>query len=167
MVNIDINTYILSLVTFLLFYIIISYTKGYFTGKGTNLATKQDIKNITNEIEIVKAQYGTEMEKLKSYIQIGVGNESMIQEKANDALIHFFEDTMLLHDAKMTINLGDFPLDQGESLNEYWNSTGNLFIKIFSDYYKLLIYLEQSHPLIKEAKKIFDDVQQFDLFIIS
>lgn len=136
------------------------FLKSYLSEKGKNLATKQDIKSITNEIEDVKVQYTESMEKLKSYIQIGVGNQYMVQEKTNEILIKFFEDCMLLHDEKLTINLGDFPMDNGESLTEYWNSTGTQFLKVFSDYYKLLIYLEEDNSIVKVAKTIFEDIQQ-------
>lgn len=158
MVDINVDSFAIIASIGLAYLIIRDYLNGYFREKGSNLATKQDIEEITGKIESVKIQYGIEMEKLKSYIQIGVKNESMIQEKTNDALIQFFEDSMFLHDAKMTINIGDLPIDHGESLNEYWDYTGSLFIKIFSDYYKLLIYIEDNHPLIQAAQKIYNDV---------
>lgn len=149
--NTIINIIILIVVP-LLFY----SARSYVTEKGKNLATKEDVEEITDKIESVKSKYGTEMEKLKSYIQIAVGNESMIQEKTNEALIQFFEDSLLLHDGKLTINIGSFPMDEGETLLEYWDSTGNLFIKIFADYYKLLMYLEETNPIIVTAKEIFN-----------
>ncbi len=41
----------------------------YFTEKGKNLATKEDIEEITSKVERVKAQYSTDMERLKADIQ--------------------------------------------------------------------------------------------------
>jgi hypothetical protein len=38
----------------------------YFTEKGKNLATKEDIEHITDKVEAVKSQYAGELEKLRS-----------------------------------------------------------------------------------------------------
>ena len=79
------------------------------------MATKQDIKKITDNTESVKIHYNKELEKLKSYLQITVGNHSLIQEKRNNALINFFEDCMILLNEKMTVNFGDTPCDNGQT----------------------------------------------------
>lgn len=45
------------------------YLPPYLTEKGKNLATKEDIEEITNKIERVRSQYASEIEKLKSELQ--------------------------------------------------------------------------------------------------
>lgn len=64
-------TIILACVTIAQFvlYAKISRTKGYNTKKGENLATKEDIANITREIESVKNIYSTALEEYKFQLQ--------------------------------------------------------------------------------------------------
>ena len=47
-------------------FLIRSYLPSYFTEKGKNLASKEDIAQITRLVEGVKAQYITEIEKVKA-----------------------------------------------------------------------------------------------------
>jgi hypothetical protein len=123
--------------------ILYPFIMGYSRGKGTNLATKQDIAKITNEIESVKIQYAEEIERLKTVLQISASNKSMVQEKKNEALIQFFEDCMILYNEKLIKNPFDLPPKKGQELMEYQNAIEHIFTKILSDYYRLFIYFEK------------------------
>lgn len=48
----------------------IAFWKSYFTEKGKNLATVQDISQITELVESVKAEFAKETESLKSKLQL-------------------------------------------------------------------------------------------------
>lgn len=78
MVTIDWITLVVGLVIFM----IINNITGYFKGKGSNLATKQDIEDITTKIESIRIQYTKELEKLKASLQVSVSNKSLIIEKS-------------------------------------------------------------------------------------
>ena len=56
---------ILSIINFLIF-IGILFLSSYFKKKGENLATKEDISEITDKVENVKTSYATSLEKFKS-----------------------------------------------------------------------------------------------------
>lgn len=48
---------------FVVFFIVKSFLPSYFSAKGRNLATKEDIGKITDEIEKVKIQYATQLQE--------------------------------------------------------------------------------------------------------
>jgi hypothetical protein len=56
------------------------YLPSYLTEKGKNLATKEDIEEITNKIERVKSQYVSEIEKLKAELQ----NQSQVLSRRRE-----------------------------------------------------------------------------------
>lgn len=47
-----------------------SYLPGYFQKKGENLATKEDIKEITEKVEGIKAEYAKQLELYKNEINL-------------------------------------------------------------------------------------------------
>jgi hypothetical protein len=57
-----------------------NYLPSYLTEKGKNLATKEDIEQITSKIERIKAQYVSEIENLKADLQ----NESQVLSRRRD-----------------------------------------------------------------------------------
>lgn len=154
-INIDWATMLVTILIIIIILPIENSIIGYFRTKGVNYATKQDITDITKKIESVK-----------SILQITVGNEARIQKKRNEAIIQFFEDCMTLHN-KLILNVFDGPMDGGKQLMEYQTSIEDLFTKILSDYYRLLIYFDDGHVIlsssanlvetIKEARKIFKE----------
>jgi hypothetical protein len=122
---------------------------GFFRTKGSNYATKQDITDITQKIESVKA-----------LLQITVGNHTMIQEKRNESIIQFFEDSMALYHEKLILNVADGPIDGGVGLMEYQTSMAHLFTKIFSDYYRLLLYFDNDDKILASSYKLAETVQE-------
>ena len=55
-----------------LFYFVKSYIPAYLSEKGKNLATKEDIGTITNEVELVKSGYAEILEEVKVSNQIKI-----------------------------------------------------------------------------------------------
>lgn len=51
------------------FLLLKNYIASYFREKGKNLATKEDIEEITRRVEGVKTQYSTEIERLRLALQ--------------------------------------------------------------------------------------------------
>jgi hypothetical protein len=135
----DLNEFLYFIVGGIIF-LVSQYLIYYFREKGKNLATKEDVEEITDKIEAVKNQYTVEIEKLKADLQLAIGSKNMLIEKRNEALIKFFEDTMVLYHEKLSRNPADLPMDMGKSLIKYQSSTEHLFTEIYSDYYRLLLY---------------------------
>ena len=63
-----------------LFYFVKSYIPSYLSEKGKNLATKEDIGTITNEVELVKSGYAEILEEVKVSNQIKI---SAIEREQN------------------------------------------------------------------------------------
>jgi len=134
-------------------YLIRNYLPSYFGKKGENLATKEDIEEITHKIERTRSLYLSEIEYLKSYLHITNLQQSKFIEQQRDALLEFFDDCVVLIQEKMRVNLGDFPSDQGRSLFEYQESTNHLFTKIYKDYHRLILYFGQDSDLPHTAEE--------------
>lgn len=158
--NIDWNTAIVSIVIAFIVFVVTQLLTGYLREKGTNYATKQDVEEITDKVESVKIEYSKEIEKLRSDLQVMVGNHSLIQEKRNEAIINFFEDCMILLNEKLLVNFGDFPADQGESFMEYEISTNHIFTKIYSDFYRLFLYFDSEDPILVSSNKMIRSIQE-------
>lgn len=63
----------LSIINFVVIGILTLYGKhyltSYFSEKGKNLASKEDLHEITDKVEKIKSQYSSEIERLKSKLQ--------------------------------------------------------------------------------------------------
>lgn len=67
------------------------FFKEYIKRKGTNLADKQDIEEITKKIELVKRQFTEENEFLKSNLQFIISNQLQYTNEERNAIINFFD----------------------------------------------------------------------------
>ena len=72
------------------------YAKSYSTEKGKNLATKEDIGEITRIVESVKTSLTEQTEKLKS--ELSYKNEHLIHLRASErvAIINYYKATWVL-----------------------------------------------------------------------
>jgi len=146
----------------------IAFLSHYFQDKGKNLATKEDIGQITREVEKARSQYTSELERLKVELKLVIEQQSRLQEKSHEALVEFFEDCICLEGDKLNINLGDLPIDGGKSLFDYQNSIDKLFRKTYSDYHRLLLYFKDDAQVVRcagdlllavmEIRKVFKEM---------
>lgn len=65
----------------------LAFFKSYFKEKGKNLATKEDISEITEKIETIKSSYAQSLEKAKSELQIKSALQQTFQTKCLEALV--------------------------------------------------------------------------------
>ena len=131
------------------------YVPGYLKKRGENAATKQDIKEITDRIESVKSDYSKKLEKLRSELQIGTLQRSIVNEKGYEVLVGFFETTLLLKE-KFNQNLGDLGLITGtlKDYALYQTSVEDLFTKLSIDYHKLILYHIDKPEIVNAANDI-------------
>lgn len=111
------------------------YLPSYLQQKGRNLATKEDIKEITNKIESVKTQYTKIIEELKADLSIRNEQKIRILEKRNESLLKLYEDCCELVNGKLSINLYSFLniyLKQYQTSSNNQTSTKNYSLKILS-----------------------------------
>ncbi len=146
----------------LVFIFIKIYLPSYLKEKGRNLATKEDIEEITDKIEKIRIQYTSEVERLKAALQILIEHQTKLQEQKNVALLRFFEDCLTLLGEKLTIRFGDIPYrDLSESLYGYQVSMERLFNKIYIDYHRLLLYFSDSDQIIRTAGRFVQSAVEF------
>lgn len=63
------------------------YLPGYATEKGKNLATKEDVADITSRIEDVKAKYAQDLEGLRAAIHSRLGIHQFRYERELEILL--------------------------------------------------------------------------------
>jgi hypothetical protein len=116
------------------------YLPTYITEKGKNLATKEDIGEITKEIEKVKYSYAHELETIRASLgsrghiyQIRYKHEFEILLKLCELLVEFRDATISLRPAADIINKDESEEDRKKRrLNRY--SEASLAIYTFSAY---------------------------------
>lgn len=67
------------------------FFKEYFRKKGANLADKEDIKQITKQIESVKKEFTDDSEKLKVTLKLLAEKQFQINNDQKEAIITFFD----------------------------------------------------------------------------
>lgn len=130
------------------------YLPSYLQQKGRNLATKEDIKEITDKIESVKTQYTKSIEELKADLSIRNEQKLRILEKRNEALLKLFEDCQELIIEKFSINLRYFLIKLCQTaLNNQNNqtSTENFLVKILSHFMNYQLSTERLFPKVMSS----------------
>jgi hypothetical protein len=78
-----------------------SYLPSYFKKKGENLATKEDIADITHRIETVKLEYEKQLENAKADLSVLVTRHGFRYEKEYDVLGRLTELLVELREASL------------------------------------------------------------------
>jgi len=136
-------TILYTVVAFLFGLLLKSFLPNYVKKKAENLATKEDIKNITEKIESVKSKIDINTDAHKSYIS-----------ERKTALLKFYDEISSFHYELMAINFGDFPMDGGKSLYEYQTNYYKAVAEILKSYQRLVIYLPNDSVLLGQANAI-------------
>jgi hypothetical protein len=91
------------------------YLPGYAAEKGKNLATKEDVADITRQIEDVKAEYARDLESLKAAIQSKIGISQFRYEREFEILLPLSEKLVELRDATLSLRPETEYVDPNES----------------------------------------------------
>jgi hypothetical protein len=78
-------------------YLLVNFLPGYFSEKGKNRATKEDIEDITGKIEGVKADYQREIEVLRSQLDRWTYRDKVAFEKEFEILTGLWNKVYELH----------------------------------------------------------------------
>ncbi|HIF9186657.1 TPA: hypothetical protein ACX6PV_003689 [Photobacterium damselae] len=144
---IDKMTIIYVVIAFFLGLLVKSFLPNYVKKKAENLATKEDIKNITEKIELVKSQVEINTDAHKSYVS-----------ERKSALLKFYDEISSFHYELMTVNFGDFPMDGGQSLYDYQTNYYKAVAEILKSYQRLVIYLPNDSVLLQQANALVNNV---------
>lgn len=91
------------------------YLPSYVVEKGKNLATKEDIADITERIESVKASYAADLEGVRAAITSRLGVHQFRYQREYDLLLQLSEKVVTLRDAALALRpTGEF-VDPDES----------------------------------------------------
>lgn len=97
--NLSLLEILLMFTSFILGLLGSNFLPKYFSKKGENLATKEDISAITERIESVKHEYANQLESIKADLSAKIGNNSFRYQKEYKVLE---ELTALLVELKYT-----------------------------------------------------------------
>lgn len=118
------------------------FLPSYITEKGKNVATKEDVGQITMIIEATKNDLGILREEITS-----------TRVRGDNALREFFENCHALESI-----LGTFPrisaLTFREDMDQYYDSIHRLFDDIILSQRRLLLYSHGDDKIIKQSEKI-------------
>jgi hypothetical protein len=137
------------------------YLPSYFSEKGKNLATKEDIGEITRVVEAIRAQHSAELEVMKAAFGYTAAERSAIAGNQRAATLQFLDACTDLLLGKLQINLGDLPIDGGNSLAKYQQSVADLSVDVLKHYYRLLVYLESASPIAAAAGAFITNAWKF------
>lgn len=122
-----------------------AYIPSYLRQKGENLASKEDIGEITGEIEKARAAYTSQLETLKAELKMTVEGQSRFREKSNESLVSFFDGCLELHGRLLPMNLDDFLAQDMSFVTKYELGMNDLFRRAHRDYYRVLLYCRDEH----------------------
>jgi len=120
------------------------YLPSYARKKGENLATKEDIEEITRKIESVKVAISFEKEREKQFL-----------DTKQQLLMNFYDEITAFYYELLAVNFGDFPGDEGKSLFEYQNAFYKSVAEIMKAYQRLVIFLPPNSNLLQQANGIY------------
>lgn len=144
------------------------FFKDYLKKKGSNLADKEDISELTKQIETVKSKFLKENEYLKAELQLIISNQLQQSNEERNAITFFFDEW-----SKWTnIGLLDIPfneynrvgidklIEKKRQLNEFYVQTSIAQSRI-----TLLVVDEElitlSHKLVSETLSFTHWIQSF------
>lgn len=111
-----------------------NYLPKYLSEKAKNLATKEDIESITDQVETIKRQHAVELEKIKTELDVKSALRQAFQAKSLDALTAI--DELLVE-----VHLYSWKQVASYSPNEHyvWNNVDTLEKNRNFHYYRVAI----------------------------
>lgn len=119
------------------------YFGSYASEKGKNLATKQDIAQITSQVESVKASIQT-----LSYLKTDY------ERQRRERLLSFYDSAVEMLYEKFSVNFGDMLFDDGRSLFEFQQSFGAQMASMLKQYQRIVLYFDHDDPLRTSAEEV-------------
>lgn len=132
------------------------YLKRYLTKKAENIATKEDIGEITDQIETIRKEHQSELEILKATLKLQTSQQESLLEAQRVALLAFFESTVSIITGKL-----DFPIQLTDSIDyNFLLEHERTVLRSFSDlqvaYFRLHLYAGYYTELNKLARQVID-----------
>lgn len=151
------NTLFFSLIILsqIIIWLLTLYIQGYIKKKGEYLATKQDIKEITNKVEEIRGE-----------IEVSTSNEKWFISEQNKALIKLSEDIFtIIHKLKKIPEIGDCSYTK---IQEFYISMDEFSThKLNLGYLAILFDKEATMSIVESYYKILEDLAQHKKVILD
>lgn len=135
-------------------FILKSYFPAYFHKKGENLATKEDIGEITQKIEQIKVQYSAQLEDIKFSVKSVYDRQKSFTNRQQFEVLRFYDLATEFYYEQLAVNFGDFPMDKGNSLFLYQESFFKNTFNLIKSYQRIVVYFENENKLRIFAEKV-------------
>ena len=123
----------------LLFFLLKNAVPSYFSKKGGNLATKQDIGDITKEVEKAKDEFTKGLEQLKVELQYSNSLRIAIRNESRAAIVNCYEACSLWINSLADTRFGD--------INEQNEGDSDNILSLFNSLYLSLLATESKMEL--------------------
>jgi hypothetical protein len=124
-----------------------SYLPSYFEKKGENRATKEDTGEITGIEESIRSAIAEISSDRDSYLR---------EQKA--CLLKFYDLLIDFYYEKLTVNFGDFPIDDGQSLANFQNSFFENVSEIMKSYQRIVLFFDNKASVRIHAESTLNQV---------
>ncbi len=133
----------------------LAFFKSYFQEKGKNLATLEDIEEITSKVEAIKTDFIRETEKLKLEIQFTNQIKFSLKSEELKSLLDFYEKYYLWLNILLDFYFSAYNEDNRESLKDAEN--------IINDSYFKFLLSEAKVDLLIDCKPLFEHTKDMKL----
>ena len=142
---------ILLLIGEIIFGFILYFGQSYTKKKAENIATKEDIGDITKEIKSVESKFVNETEKLRSSLSVLANIQTNVESIKRNAIIDFNKTVFALMNSVIS---GSIPnLTDNKTLDEYVQRLSNISEQAFADQVLLDLFIEDN-----SLKKVANEV---------
>jgi hypothetical protein len=159
----DLLTSILNILTIVTIgivgYFIKNYFPSYFKEKAKNLATKEDLKEITNQVESIKHLYSSDLEALKAQLgsqlfvhQTRYQNEFEILKKLSEKLVKLRNAALGLRPVADYVNPNESEEERKQKRLERYHQAGQDLYEIFET--RKPFYPDEIYEGIKKLDQI-------------
>lgn len=145
-------TTVLVLTVGILGFFLRGYFGSYISEKGKNLATKEDVAQITAQIENIKAS-----------IQILAKIKTDYEQQRRQWLLSFYDSSVEMLYEKFGVSFGELPSDDGRSLFEFQQSFRILLASMVKEYQRIVLYFEHEDPLRVNAEEVLNKALEAEL----
>ena len=136
---------------------LVQYIITYFKEKGKNLATKEDIGKITEEIKSVESQFINETEKLKNKLAILANVQTDITSMERQAIIEINKSLFMWIDSVLNIP----NINSSNQIDDYINTQNQLYKNVQQDEIVLRLFVKSDniHNILHKITSVFLEIQ--------
>jgi hypothetical protein len=138
----------------------LAFFKSYLTEKGKSAALKEDLQDLTREVESVKNEFVKEQEMMKTDLQRILDNEISYRSEERDAIIKFHGIVNQWLYSILEVSLGNYDRTNIGELVNIRNTNSSYYAKTGIAKSKITLLVEDS-KLTKAANDLYLSVMKF------